>query len=329
MTKYKVISLIVIALAIFTTGPIVNTEETISLKQVEEKVLNMSPSLSNLDRYLELEENVADVQSNSNKTIKWYNGIAKTEYAIIYLHGYSSSRTEIEPVPSMVADKLKANIYYTRFKGHGDRDKTGNSFKGVSVANWDYDALEALAIGKMIGKKVIIMGHSTGCTFGTYLAYKYPEDIYAQAYLAPNYMPKDPLYPVLEMPWGKEIYKMTVGEYYKVGHRKEHEADEPVWDEKLYYDAVFAMAGIVKRVRSYDFSLIHIPISIVLSTKDSVVKSFYTQKVFNIYGSDKKELLIIDDSASKEAHTITGDIRDPSTIPRIVDSWVNFINNLD
>ena len=95
----------------------------------------------------------------------------KAPLSIVYLHGFSASSEEIRPVPDDVAAALGANLVHTRFKGHG---RDGDAMAEGSVPTWMADAVEALAVARRVGKKVMIMSTSTGGTLAA-LALHRPE----------------------------------------------------------------------------------------------------------------------------------------------------------
>jgi hypothetical protein len=76
---------------------------------------------ADLDRYLaDSEKQVVGLKPGTEKSIRWYRGVKKkTPLSIIYFHGFSASRRESSPVVEQVADALGANVFFTRFKGHG------------------------------------------------------------------------------------------------------------------------------------------------------------------------------------------------------------------
>ncbi|MDB9886496.1 alpha/beta hydrolase, partial [Flavobacteriaceae bacterium] len=97
----------------------------------------------------------------------------KTEYAIVYLHGFSGSAEDGAPVHEQVAAALGANIYLPRLLAHG-LDGEENLLEYTGEGSLD-TAREALAVGKILGEKVILMGTSTGCTLALALAAEHPE----------------------------------------------------------------------------------------------------------------------------------------------------------
>ena len=92
---------------------------------------------------------------NTDKKIFWYNkNRSKTEYSIVYIHGFSATRQEIVPVCDIVADNIKANIFYTRLTAHGQGPE---KFAKVTVNDWLNDTHEAIEIGRRIGNEVILI----------------------------------------------------------------------------------------------------------------------------------------------------------------------------
>ena len=55
----------------------------------------------------------------TEKRIRWSAGREPTDYAIVYLHGFSATRQELAPMLDRLADALGANLFETRLAGHG------------------------------------------------------------------------------------------------------------------------------------------------------------------------------------------------------------------
>jgi hypothetical protein len=119
---------------------------------------------------VELEQYVADQEAkhklkpDNQARIVWYNDSSKsiTEYAVVYLHGFSASQEEGDPVHIDFAKKIGANLYLSRLDAHGlDTSHPLASFTAEGIWN---SAKEAYAIGKKIGKKVILMSTSPSTT---------------------------------------------------------------------------------------------------------------------------------------------------------------------
>ena len=108
------------------------------------------------------ESNVNELRPDCEKKIIWANepGIKSTT-SVVYIHGFSATSFECSPVIEMVAEKLAANLFFTRLTGHG---QDGRALGEASFEEYMDDTLEAIEIGKTIGDEVIVIGCSTGCS---------------------------------------------------------------------------------------------------------------------------------------------------------------------
>lgn len=170
---------------------------------------------------LELEKYVADQESQHNikpdneARIVWFNDStqAPTEYVVVYLHGFSASQEEGDPVHIDFAKKIGANLYLSRLDAHGiDTTYPLASFSAEGVWN---SAKQAYAIGKKLGKKVILMSTSTGGTVALKLCAEYPE-IAASILMSPNIAINDSKAWILNNPWGKQIAEAIVGKFREI-----------------------------------------------------------------------------------------------------------------
>jgi hypothetical protein len=81
----------------------------------------------------------------------------EAEFSVVYLHGFSGSHPTLAPAMDMVADGLEANLFCTRYAGHGRKelDGFGKAMGEASVQDWVGDTVEALAIGRKLGKEMV------------------------------------------------------------------------------------------------------------------------------------------------------------------------------
>jgi pimeloyl-ACP methyl ester carboxylesterase len=155
---------------------------------------NIPESLDILDDYLrESESRFPGIRPDCEKTIVWRPGRRqRCDLAIVYLHGFSASRMETWPLCDDLAEAIDANLFYTRLTGHG---LDGRAMADATVADWQNDALEAMAIGERLGRKIILIGTSTGATLATWLAAQ-PRAaplIHSLILISPNFFPKNPM----------------------------------------------------------------------------------------------------------------------------------------
>ncbi len=174
-----------------------------------------APALpKNLEQYLRERERAAAADylliPGTEKRIRWHDGVAQTEFAIVNLHGFSGSRQGIAPLVDRLADALGANVFETRLAGHG---RVEGAMRGVRAEHWLADGAEALAIGSRLGKRVIVVGTSTGATLAIAMA---QDPAFASVdtlvLISPNFAPADPMANWITRPFGPLLLRAAVGE---------------------------------------------------------------------------------------------------------------------
>ncbi len=169
-------------------------------------------SPDSLEKYIAFREARHDLKPGNEARIIWANDSLKqkTDYAIVYLHGFSASEEEGDPVHRDLAKKFGCNLYLSRLDAHGiDTTEPLGSFTADGYWN---SAKEAFAIGKQLGKKVILLSTSTGGTLALQLCADFPE-IAANLMLSPNIAINDPSAWMLNNHWGLQIAYLVVGHH--------------------------------------------------------------------------------------------------------------------
>jgi esterase/lipase len=165
-----------------------------------------------LEQYISNKEAKYKLKPDNEARIVWLNDSAKqkTEYAVVYLHGFSASQEEGDPVHYEFAQKFGCNLFLSRLDAHGiDTTEPLANFTADGVWN---SAKEAYVIGKQLGKKVILMATSTGGTLALKLAAEYP-DIAGLILLSPNIAINDANAWLLNNHWGLQIAHLVKGKY--------------------------------------------------------------------------------------------------------------------
>jgi esterase/lipase len=127
--------------------------------------------LKTIDKVLNTKEAaIPGIKPGNEAAVIWAkaNVHEKTPLAFVYLHGFGASKREGNPVMKMLSEKYNANVYEARLSEHGiDRS---NGFEFLTPENYIASAKEAVAIGKILGEKVVIVSTSTGGTLSLALA---------------------------------------------------------------------------------------------------------------------------------------------------------------
>jgi pimeloyl-ACP methyl ester carboxylesterase len=167
-----------------------------------------------LEQYIQRKEQRHVIKPDNEARIIWHDSThRKTEYAVIYLHGFSASQKEGDPVHLRFAANFGCNLFLPRLADHGI-DTTERLLLFTADRFWE-SAKEALAVGNSLGEKVIIISTSTGGTLALMLAARYPDRVHALVNLSPNIAINDPAAFILNDPWGLQIARLVMGGKYR------------------------------------------------------------------------------------------------------------------
>lgn len=165
-----------------------------------------------LEKYIADNEARHKLKPDNEARIIWYNDSTKekTEYAVVYLHGFSASQKEGDPVHYEFAKKFGCNLYLARLAEHGI-DTTDALANYTAEKSWR-SAVEAYAIAKQLGDKVILISTSTGSTLALKLCAEFP-DIAANIMMSPNIAINDRNAWMLNNHWGLQIANLVEGKH--------------------------------------------------------------------------------------------------------------------
>jgi esterase/lipase len=272
------------------------------------------------------EARFVDIREGTAKKIIWAAGKVnqRTPLALVYLHGFSATRQEVAPLCKRLASSLGANLFYTRFTGHG---RPGRAMSAVTVSDLANDALEALAIGRRLGDRPIIIGTSTGGTLATWLASQdHSRSIHAVILLSPNFGPRNPMAEVLNWPWARFYVPLIQGRTRR--WEPTNDLHARYWTTQYPTEALFSMMGAVRLARSLDLERIDLPFLFIYSPNDQVVDSDKTDKVFARLGGSHKSRRLIFSSGDPAQHVIAGEILSPQTTDAVLSTILTFLDEL-
>lgn len=244
---------------------------------------------SALDSYISRQEAQHKLRPNNQARIVWANDStkAKTEYAIVYLHGFSASQEEGTPVHTNLAKKFGCNLYLARLAEHGI-DTTEQLVNLTAQKYWN-SVKEAYAIGKQLGQKVILVGTSTGGTNALHLAATYP-DVYALILLSPNIQIFDPNAWLINNHWGLQIGRIVTKSNY-VTPADQRPLYKQYWNSPYRLEAVANLQEYLETtMKPETFAKIKQPTLLLYYYKDqvhqdSVVRVGAMQKMFQQLGT--------------------------------------------
>lgn len=152
------------------------------------------------------------LKPDNEARIVWDSAYVKTPYSIVYLHGNGASQEEGDPIHEALAHRYGCNLFLARLSEHGIQ--TDEPMLDMDPVEWMQSALDAIAVGKSIGDKVIVVSCSTGSMLDLYLASAFPDLVEAHVMMSPNVDIFDPRSFILTEPWGLHISRQIVGSLY-------------------------------------------------------------------------------------------------------------------
>ncbi|NBC28492.1 MAG: alpha/beta fold hydrolase [Spirochaetes bacterium] len=274
----------------------------------------------------------------------------RTPLSIIYLHGFSATRQELSPTIERVAENLGANVFFTRFAGHGRSD---DALGEASIADWKRDAREAWRIGTQIGERVVIVGTSTGAAIAAWLAAEVstgavadtpgarvgrgaagegpggvsdtagaaPDGrLVALVLISPNFALADSRARVLLWPGGRILARLMAGKYRSF--EPENELHAKYWTERYPSSALVEMMKATRLGNRADLKSVTAPAIMFYTEQDTVISLPRAHAAFDRLGGTENESVQVPEA---RGHVLAGSIISPAATDRVVNEIVRFV----
>lgn len=262
-------------------------------------------------------EEPADLRPGNGKEI--VRIADRTDLALVYLHGFSATKWEIDPVHRHVAARLGANLFLTRLTGHG---VSGDALARVMPVDWLADLDEAMAIGRTLGRRTVLIGTSTGATLAA-LAAARREDLAGVVLISPNFGLNRPLGSVLRVPGIRRLGPHLFGQRRNIpavgGPR--HAAH---WTLEYPTAALWPLLDLMRM--PLDVRTATCPALFMWSDRDRVLDPAAIRRAASTWGGDAtRHPLTMTDCDDPMHHIIMGDILSPSQTDGAVDVIADWI----
>jgi alpha-beta hydrolase superfamily lysophospholipase len=276
-----------------------------------------------IDDWLRAREGVFDdLVPGTEKTVVWADEAGgRTPFALVYLHGFSASRAEIEPVPQRVARALGANLFLTRLAGHG---RPGAALGQVTTADWALDLDEAVGLGRRLGTRVILVGTSTGGTLAA-LAATDPalaRDVAGVVLVSPNFGLQSGMAWMLDLPFAARWLPALMGEERSFAPQNADHAR--YWTTTYPTTALFPMRAVQRQAGAADYAEATMPLLVLLAEGDRVVSPAATRAALASWGGPVR-IEVIEGADDPDQHVIAGRILSPATTGRateLIAGWI-------
>jgi esterase/lipase len=231
----------------------------------------ISSSLGDLEKQVtDNEKAVIGMKPDNEARIVWADSSKKekTKIAFLYVHGFSASQAEGDPVHRDLAKKHNANLYLSRLAEHGI-DGRDSTMINLTAGEYEASAEKALAIAEKLGDSVIVIGTSAGGALTLYLASLHPE-IKAIVIYSPCVMLFDKTAAILDKPWGLQIARLVSGGPMKK-FQQESQAQAKYWQLSYRIEALVALQNLISNTMKPEvFSKIKCPVFLGYYYKNEV-----------------------------------------------------------
>ena len=199
--------------------------------------------------------------------------------------------------------------------------RTPAEFAAVTAQDWLDDAREALAVGRRIGHRVVVIGTSTGALLAAMAALEdTSSDIAALVLLSPNFGLRDWRAKFISGPLGRALARLVLGKEHSfppdsIGHAE-------FWTTHYPSQAVVALMDLLNHARSIDLGKLKMPVLVIYTDQDTVVDVAAIRDRFDQIQAPTK---LIVDLPEASRHELTGDALAPETVQPVVQRILQFL----
>ena len=284
--------------------------------------LDYSPAFA-ADRDLSsmLDEPASLLVPGTEKKLTWRtNEQLRTEWSVVALHGFSATRQETAPLAELVASKLGANLFETRFTAHGLKE---NALVDVSAEEWLDDLAEALTIGQAIGEKTLVLAVSNGATVAVaMLDHPSMQSVDTMILLSPNFGLADPKSMWITNPGGPLLLKLMSGTTHSWIPANEQQA--LYWTTSYPTSAFVEVIRVVNRANHKVRTVTAPRLQLLFSPNDDVVSVPALREAYAALRSPDKEIVEVTETSEESTHVIAGDIMSPENTAPLAAQIVDF-----
>lgn len=230
-----------------------------------------SVQISDFEQYVKNHDSGKKIKPDNESRVIWANDSLKnkTTYCLLYLHGFSASWFEGDPVHIDFARRYGMNLYIPLLASHGI--ETPEALVDMTPEKLYESAKEALVAAQNLGTKVILMSTSTGGTLSLKLAADFPELVSGLILYSPNIAINNGAAFLLSKHWGLQIARAVSHGKYRVTN------PDSTAEECKYWYCKYRLEGVVYLQQLVEATM----------TKETFVK--VTQPVFLGYYYNDEE----------------------------------------
>lgn len=247
-----------------------------------------------------------------------------TDLAILYIHGFSASPAELRPLPEDLARQLGANLLALRLTGHG---QDGGALAAARAGDWWRDLVQGLDAARRMGRRVVVLGMSTGATLVA-LAARDPQmggQIAGVVLISPNFALKGRGAWMLDLPFASIILRLAGNP--ERCFRTRNATHKARWTQCYPVSATLPVGALLRQSRRGSYSDAWPPALFIWSSDDRIVDHRASDRVARQWGGRTTVMTVTPGPRDDpDAHVIAGEALSPNLtrvlMPAIAD-WIN------
>jgi alpha-beta hydrolase superfamily lysophospholipase len=187
--------------------------------------------------------------------------------------------------------------------------------------------MEAVAIGRRLGGKIILAGISTGATLAVWLAAQpsVAPLVHSLILLSPNFLPKNPLAALTLWPPVLRGYERLFGGWrcFTVSNAVQAQ----YWTVRYPLQAVATMMKLVCLSWRTSLKNAGMPVLMMINPWDRVINVTLAITRFRGFSSPRKRLVMFTGNKDVGRHVLAGDILSPEATDKAIGVLVRFLQN--
>ena len=313
--------LVVLVAMLFMFGPRPKLDSAPRQSQVPQAPINQLPE------WLEGQEShVPNLIEGTAAHIEWADPAnpAQTDLCFLYLHGFSATWQETAPLTSQLAVRHNANVVQGRLAGHGE----GSAGMLKPAEYWLQSVTDHFDIASRLGKRVVIVATSTGCTLATWLLNQptHAAKVHACLFMSPNFRIRSAFGFLLTWPFSKYWVHLILGREHQ--WQPISDAQAKAWTHQYSTLALIEMQKTVDYAKTLDIGRFETPVAMMYMQNDGTIHPPSAIQVFNRWGSRHKKLIRVEPDGDAEEHVFVGEIVAPQRLDWCLERFNLFLDSL-
>ncbi len=248
-----------------------------------------------------------------------------TELAFMYIHGFSATWKETDPVASTLARRFNANLLQCRIAGHG----TGPEGMKATAEDWIRSLNHQGQIASRLGRNIIIIGVSTGAPLAIWLATQsiIKKQVSSLLFMSPNFKIRPGIGFLLTWPITAHLIRLLLAGRVR-SWVPANEEQAKYWTTQQPISALIEMQKTVDWANRQKLELVDIPLATMYMENDPTINSAAAKTVHNRFPNQHNKLIRVEPEGMAPDHVFCGQICGPHRTDWTINAFEVFLRNL-